>query len=382
MAGTVGIIGSGDRRLEDALREAGVGTLVLPADYATSAGRGAVTAPDAILVDIRTDRSALGSVSAIKRRFPSLGVAIVVAGLEPEVMLEAMRAGVTEVLAEPISAAQVQASLSRIMTTRTQPKDGKVYAIIGAKGGIGATTIAVNFADAIAKADGTSLLIDLELAAGDACVLMGVEPRFSVADALENTHRLDESYFKGLVARTKSGVDLLAASSRVASGPADPEKLRALIAFATRYYPAVVLDVPRGDLLLLDSLDWATHIFIVVNHELPTVRAAHRLAARLRPRYGDRLGLLINRSDKHAEISLDDISKAVNLPTRFVFPSDYRGAHTAVNKGQPIAQVPQNRLGQAFHDFARKLSGGTNADSDAAPAEGSSGLFGWLSPRK
>lgn len=382
MAGTVGIIGSGDRRLEDALREAGVRTIVLPSDYLAPSSRSMGPAPDAVLVDIRTDKSALASIGAIKRRFPALGVAIVVAGLEPEVMLEAMRAGVTEVLSEPINPGQVQAALGRIMAGSAQTVDGKVYAIIGAKGGIGATTIAVNVADAFAKRAGGSLLIDLEMGAGDASVLLGAEPRFSIADALENTHRLDEAYFKGLVTRSRSGLDLLAASSRVAASATDPDRLRAVITFATRYYPAVVLDVPRGDLLLLDSLSWATQIFIVVNHELPTVRSAHRLASRLKPRYGDRLGLIINRSDKHAEISLEDIGKAVNLPTRFVFPSDYRGALAAVNKGQPIAQVPQNKLGAAFHEFVQTLTGESRSVDAPAPSEGGSGLFGWLSPRK
>jgi pilus assembly protein CpaE len=378
--GTVGIIGSGDRRLEDALREAGVRSVMLPADYLTNSLRGGAT-PDAFLVDIRTDRSALQSVSAIKRRFPTLGVAIVVNGLEPEVMLEAMRAGVTEVLSEPISAGQVDAALQRILTTRAQAEEGRVIVVIGAKGGIGATTIAVNLADAFAAEKGSALLIDMERGAGDASVLLGAEPRFSVADALENTQRLDEAYFRGLVVRTRRGLDLLAASSRVAGSPGETERLRSLIQFVVRYYPTVVLDVPRGDLALLDALEWASNILIVVNHELPTVRAAHRLAARLRPRYGDRVGLVINRSDKQAEISQDDIAKAVNLPMRFVLPSDYRAALAAVNKGQPIAQLQSNKLGQAVHEFARSLAEGRGPQRTAEGTPESGGLFGWLSPR-
>lgn len=379
MAGTVGIIGNGDRRLEDALLEAGVRTMVLSSDSASSR---VTAAPDAVFVDIRSDRSALGAIAGIKRRFPSVGIAIVVAALEPEVMLEAMRAGVNEVLAEPFSTPQVQAALGRIMTGHIATKEGAAYAVIGAKGGLGATTIAVNLADAFAKSAGSSLLIDLELGAGDAAVLLGLEPRFSVADALENTYRLDETYFKGLVARSRSGLDLLAASTRVVPASTDPERLRAVIAFAVQHYPSIVLDVPRGDLLLLDSLEWATQIYVVVNHELPSVRSAHRLATRLKPRYGDRVGLIINRSDKQAEISRDDISRAVSLPTRFVFPSDYRGALAAANKGQPIAQVAQNRLGQAFHEFARSLDGNPSASHEPEQEEGGGSFFGWFSSRK
>jgi pilus assembly protein CpaE len=252
---------------------------------------------------------------------------------------------------------------------------------VGAKGGIGATTVAVNLAEAFARATGNALLIDLQAAAGDSTVLLGVEPRFTVAEALENTHRLDEAFFKGLVVRTRSGLDLLAPSTRVINAPVDPHKIRALIDFATRFYGSVILDVPRGDLSLIDSLEAASSIFVVVNHELPTIRAAHRLMLKLRQRYGDRVGLLVNRSDRQAEISLEDIEKAVNAPIRHVFPSDYRTALAAVNKGQPLAQSRETKLAQSFHEFVANLTGGTSKAKEKAPEE-PGGLFGWLSGRR
>ena len=77
---------------------------------------------------------------------------------------------------------------------------------VGAKGGVGTTTVAVNVATALAKLAGTerTLLIDLHVANGDAAVFLGAEPRFSIVDALENTHRLDEAFFRGLIVRTQS----------------------------------------------------------------------------------------------------------------------------------------------------------------------------------
>jgi pilus assembly protein CpaE len=381
VTGTVGIIGSSDRTLEDLLRTVGMRPLVMQADMLASTARTPVTIPDAVLVDVRQDRSLLASIASIKRRYPAMGVAIVAATLDSDLMLEAMRAGVTEAITEPITQLGLESSISRVISQYTAPVEGRVFALVGAKGGIGATTVAVNLAEALARATGNALLIDLQAAAGDSAVLLGVEPRFTVAEALENTHRLDEAFFKGLVVRTRSGLDLLAPSTRVINAPVDPHKIRALIDFATRFYGSVVLDVPRGDLSLIDSLEAASSIFVVVNHELPTIRAAHRLMLKLRQRYGDRVGLLVNRSDREAEISLEDIEKAVNAPIKHVFPSDYRTALAAVNKGQPLAQSRESKLAQSFHEFAANLTGASGKAKEKAPEE-SGGLFGWLSGRR
>ena len=96
----------------------------------------------------------------------------------------------------------------------------------------------------LAASEGT-LLVDLHLAYGDAALLLSAEPRFSILDALENTHRLDEAFFRGLVVRTKAGPDLLASSERGMAAPVDAHRIRTLIEFAARQYRYTVLDVPR-----------------------------------------------------------------------------------------------------------------------------------------
>src|SRR5437867_9173466 len=110
-------------------------------------------------------------------------------------MLEAMRAGVTECIPEPLTQGALETAVGRVMVQRTAPVEGRVFAVVGAKGGVGATTIAVNFAEAIARVAGETLLVDLNVATGDAAVFLGVDPRFTVIDALENTQRLDENFF-------------------------------------------------------------------------------------------------------------------------------------------------------------------------------------------
>ncbi|MEQ1908203.1 MAG: AAA family ATPase [Vicinamibacterales bacterium] len=378
MSGTVGIIGNTDGDLQALVAACGMRPVIVTAEQLSAPSR-TVGSPEALLVDVRNDRSILSQVGAIKRRYPSMGIAIVAKVLAPELMLESMRAGVTEAISEPLTSAAIQAAIGRVMVHQTVPVQSRVYAIIGAKGGVGATTIAVNLAAALARVLDDALLVDLNFAAGDAGVFLGVEPRFTIAEALENTHRLDEAFLRGLVVRSRAGLDLLGSSPRIAPGTIEGVRLRMLLEFVTRYYHSVVLDVPRMDTSLLGSLDSATGIFVVVNHELPTLRSAHRLVTSLRQRYGDRVGVVVNRSDKSAEIGVDDIEKTVGLKITHVFPNDYRQAVSAINKGQPLAENHQGRLPESFHAFARQLAG---SSAPGLAHETNGGFWGWLSPKR
>jgi pilus assembly protein CpaE len=380
MTGTVGIVGGNDRQVEDLVRGGGMRPVILQADQLTSSTRPLTTVPDVIVVDVRSDPRLISVIGGIKRRYPTMGVAIVVPSLDPELMLEAMRAGVSECIPEPLTQGALEAAVSRVMVQRIAPLEGRVFAVIGAKGGVGATTVAVNIAEGMAQTLGDALLIDLHVSTGDAAVFLGVEPRFTVVEALENTHRLDEAFFRGLVVRTRSGLDILGSSPRIAAGALDAQQIRMLIDFAARYYRAVVLDVPRGDPAVVDALESASVLLVVVNHELPTLRSAYRLVANLRHRYGsDRIGLLVNRSDKTSDIALEDIEKAVHTKVRHVLPSDYKAALAAVNKGEPLARAGQGRLAAALQGLSRTLLGQEKKDKTDADA---GGLFGWLTPRK
>ena len=228
-----------------------------------------------------------------------------------------MRAGRTEFLQEPITAAALRQAISRLVAHRASPAgSGEVFAFVGAKGGVGTTTVAVNVATALAKvAPSQTLLVDLHLAHGDAALLFGAEPRFSIVDALENIAPLRRGVLPrpGDVRRRpdrRCWRRPTARSRRRASTP----QLQAVIEFAARLYRYVVLDVPRSDAAALDALDAASRIVVVANQELATVRSASRLAAALRQRYGhDRVLVIVSRFDKQADIGQADIEKVVGV---------------------------------------------------------------------
>jgi pilus assembly protein CpaE len=196
---------------------------------------------------------------------------------------------------------------------------------VTAGAGVGTTTLAVNVAAAVAaERPGQVLVADLHVAAhGDAALLLGVEPRFSLVDALENANRLDAAYLKSLVSRAKSGPDVLASPERPALRQPDPQLMKNLIERLAANYSCVVLDVPRSDFGLLDSLGAVTAMTRVVNQELPTIRRAAQMAGMLRQRYGkDRVATVVTRYDVRADIGQEDIERVVGLPVWGVLPSD------------------------------------------------------------
>jgi pilus assembly protein CpaE len=301
----------------------------------------------------------------LKRQHPAMGVVIVAAHLNPTLMLEAMRAGVTEWVSEPLNQVELKAAIDRVVQVKPSRPRAQVFGFVGAKGGVGTTTIAVNVATAIRRLSGQpTLLIDLNLACGDAAVFLSAEPRFSVVDAIENRHRLDTQFFRGLAVSTKAGPDLLASSDKTLAS-VDVRAIPAVIDFAAHEYSYVVLDLPRSDSTLLDQLEHVSSLTIVANHELATVRATARLAAALRHRYGSpRVNVVIARHDKSADIAKEDIARTVGSPIKHIFPSDYRTALEALNVGRPIVADNHTRLSASYVEFAKTIAGLTNTAAD------------------
>jgi pilus assembly protein CpaE len=373
------IVGSQDRQLEELLRSQNTRIRTMPVAELLALAQPSATQPEVVVLDVRETSALPPTLVTLKRQHPTTGVVIVAARMDPVLMVEAMRAGVNEWLAEPLSANELLAAIERVSSVRPATVHGQVFAFIGAKGGVGTTTIAVNVATALAQAaeDERTLLMDFHLSYGDAAVFLGAEPRFSVADAMENTHRLDEAFFESLVVRSKStGVHLLASAER-AVGAVDLRRISTLLQFAATHYRYTLLDVPRSEAAVLDALEGVATILIVANQELATVRNAGRIAGTLRQRYGkERVKIVISRFDKQAEIGAEDVERVVGSPVRHTVPSDYRIALSALNKGRPISLDRDSKLTTAFQALAFDLAG-IRLEKAAEPQRGTR-LFGLL----
>jgi len=380
VATSVTIIGSRDLRLEELVRGCGLPIATSWVSDLATLLQSQTVQSDVLLVDVRRQSRVPGELPLLKKQHPAMNVMLLAATLDPALMLEGMRAGVSECLAEPFVQADFNAAMTRLIGQRTSAPAGPVFAFVGAKGGVGTTTMAVNVATNLAKlSPAGALMADLHLVYGDAAVFLGAETRFSILDALENLHRFDQAFFRSLLAKTAAGPYLLASSDRPVTNVVDSRRLSTVLEFASSQFPYTVVDVPRSDVAVLDSLDTATTIVVVANQELATVRNAGRMASALRARYKKaKVMTVINRTDRRAEIGQQDVERAVGGAIAHQFPSDYRRALQAMNQGRPLVLDNHNDLSASFTALARELAG---VEVTKKP-EKSSGLLGLLAGRK
>ncbi|HET9267473.1 MAG TPA: AAA family ATPase [Vicinamibacterales bacterium] len=359
---------SNDERLPELFRACGLKATKMTEAEARTLGKTA-DAPAVLVLDVRPHHQLAPWVSDVQKKQPGLAIVVIVSTLDARFILEAMRAGIKECLPEPITAQALDEAIRRLVVGEQRERSGQVVAFIGAKGGVGTTTLAVNTAAALAKTAGSPpLLIDLHVARGDAALLMGAEPRFSVLDAFENLHKVDESFLAGLVEKTQCGAHVLASTARPVNVATSPTATRTLLELAARRYGITVLDVPRTDPAMLEALDPATVIAVVTSQELSAVRGAAATVATLRQRYGSqRLRVVINRYDKNGPVSAKDIAKVVGEPVACQIPSDYRAAAEAINVGRPIVSE-DGRLAKALRSAAAELVNVGKPAASAAPS--------------
>jgi len=349
---------STDERLVETLRTSGLKVARIDPSELSAYGR-ADQAPQVLVVDVRGRDHLPAGLAAFRRQHPGAGAVLVVSSLDPRLMLEGMRAGVNECVTEPVTAKALDDAVRRVLTSTIPEPAGQVFAFVGAKGGVGTSTLAVNTAAALGRVSREPvLLIDLHNGHGDDAVFLGVEPRFSVLDALENIERVDESFFAGIVEKTEAGVHLLASPNQPRPGGIDARRARALLESAAQMYRVTVLDVARSDMTLLDSLDAATTIVVATSQEIASLRNAARMAAMLRSRYGaTRVKVVINRFQRDAVIAHDDVERVIGGEVKHLIPSDYPVALAALNAGRPVVLDKESRLARAFVTLAKDLAG-------------------------
>ena len=351
---TVALVGFDDRDLEPSLVAAGFGTVKL-ATTSSAALAATSPAPDVVVIDMRHETSVPPAVQTLHRHQPDTRVVLVAQALDTATLLEAMRAGASEVLAATFTAAELTAAIHRLAPAADGPAR-VVVAFAGAKGGQGTTTIAVNVAVALA-ASARTLLVDLHQTGGHAALLFDARPAHSIVEALENPQRLDDAFLQGVVVPVAPNLDLLAAPESTERQVFAPAALRDVLRFVADRYPRLVIDLPAADRDALDLLDHLDRLVIVATQELPALRDAARLLVATRAHYGDRAVVVINRFDRRADITIADVERTLGTTVAHTFPSAYRRAQEAQNAGKPLVLESSGPLTDAFRHFAQQLVG-------------------------
>ena len=345
------------------------------------------TGPDLVVVDIRADASS--GMAAIERlRSSSQGLAIfaVAAAAEPDMILQAMRAGANEffpwnnaegsqaarAMEESFTGAVRRTAARREAATAGAKPPCVTHAFLGAKGGAGTTTVAVNCGVELARlTKRPTIVVDLKSCLGEVALFLGMRPRFTVLDAIENLHRLDKDFLKELVSKHKSGLDILAGSEQFDRPNAqDSGALEELLRVLTRAYDYVVIDA--GNVInapVAAALYAADTIFLVANPDVPSIRNAQRLVDRVRQlgAGSERVKVLLNRASDQNLVGPKQIETALGYGIHHTFSSDYRTVSTALNSGVPLSLTNNTEIAAQFDSFTRHLIGLVEHEVKAEP---------------
>lgn len=322
--------------------------------------------PDLALVDIRGDSA--GGMAAIERlraTRPTAAIFAIAGTNDPQLILQAMRAGANEFFTWPPEQDAFLGALRRTAGRRETAQAGtrqpsSTLVFFGAKGGVGTTTVAVNCAVELARlTKRPTIIADLKSGFGEVALFLGVRPRFTLLDAIENLHRLDRDFLRELVARHKSGLEILAGSEQFdRPGAGDASAIEELLRVLTKSHDYIVVDAGNAiNSCALAALYAADTIFLVANPDVPSVRNAQRLVDRVRQlgAGGERIKILLNRASEPFVIAPKQIETALGYGIHHTFPSDYQTVSTALNSGVPLALSNHSELAEQFDRFTRGI---------------------------
>lgn len=300
-------------------------------------------APHVLFVSTESSTKLIELVKNVEQTSPGVQIVAVGRTSEPQVLLEVMRAGLREFLSLPFHRQTLYDCLSRVREQAekrppaTQASD-RLFCFLPAKPGVGATTIAVNTALAMARlAESETLLMDLDLNCGLVRFLLQLDNPFSVRDAAERAGKLDESLWPQLVAKA-GALDVLHAGLMRPESPLDLEQLQELVEFARRNYQVILVDL-SGNLERhsLELMAEARGIFLVTTPEVPALHLAREKLNFFRHiSLSEKVSVLLNRCQKRSLVTPAHVEELLGMPPLMSFANDYQGIHKALTAGKEI----------------------------------------------
>ena len=288
-------------------------------------------------------------------------------------------AGVAEYLVKPLNAEALRAALATPVAAppeaaaapAAQKIDCETIAVIGARGGVGATMVAVSLAWlATEKTRRKTVLVDLDLSCGAASLALDVESGHGLSEALANPDRIDAMLLAVAAARVGDNLHLLSSEQGLDSSPTiQPDGIEKLAKGLRQGFQRVILDVPRSDgAILKQALSQSSIIVIVTDFSIAGVRDTGRLIAlaqKLAP--GARRLVVGNRTGtgRKGDLTRGEIEKALGLTMATVIPEDPVAVPQALNSGKP---VPASAQASPVTAALRELE--TQVDGESKAAQG------------
>jgi pilus assembly protein CpaE len=328
-----------------------------------------------VLVDISPDDhlSAIHAIELIRDTTSNIAIFAIGGMRNATHIVAAMRAGACEFLDRATGVDALVEAFNRFSVSRSRNRSSngkaRIFTVINAKGGAGATTLAVNLATALQEHHGQTVLVDFA-PIGHAALHLNARPPFGVLDALQNLHRMDETLLESLVTTTTDGLHLLAGPPQHNAVTATTTELTSLVDLLGSRYRYVVVDCSgRVDNTTRPLADLSNFVLMVVQTDIVSLWSAARIRTFLEEGVNrNRLRLVLNRYKKIPGFAEEDIEKATGCQLLWKLPNNYQLIAPAIDKGVPVAQG-NHELSRSFRLLADLLAAdeGRGGPGNATP---------------
>jgi pilus assembly protein CpaE len=298
---------------------------------------------------------------------------------DPDLLIQVLRAGAKEFFPQPIKKEEVKVALLKLGERREKgrfeggekKKEGKIIDVIGSKGGVGNTTIAVNLAASLIEQAGSPLvaLIDMNLLFGEIPIFLNIESGFNWGEIARNISRLDSTFLMSILSKHSSGIYVLPSPTGLDGvNVATPEIIEKLLGLMRNVFDYIVIDGGQAlDDISLKILEMSDTVLLVAILSLPCLTNVKRLLWIFQklgyPQQKD-IKILINRHHrKKAVISAKEAEESISQKIFWFVPNDYPTTMSAINQGKtlgsvaPGAEVSKNMRELASHFTEKEEEG-------------------------
>jgi pilus assembly protein CpaE len=342
------------------------------------------SSPDVVVISLDSDQTkALQLIAQLTQEAPDLPILAISARGDGQAILQALRSGAREFLTAPVVLEELLKALQRLQRSRgpgesrngegpTPKVESQVIAVLGSRGGVGCTSLAVNLGASISQEPGHSVaLIDLDLALGDADVALDLMADYTLADVALNIDRLDMQFLRRSLSKHSSGLSLLPHPVQMEDATLIREDhLQRVIGLLRASYTHLVLDLSKSfspnD---VTALRMADVILLVAQLELSSLRNVVRMLLMLGAdeQLGPKVQVVVNRVGSDTDISVKKAEETIGKPIYWQIPNDTKLLMEARNQGVPLVQhAPRSKVQQSIQGLAHALTG---KEQQAAPKE-------------
>ncbi len=305
-----------------------------------------------ILLDLHLpDSQGLATFASLRFHAKDIPVIVLSAGDDEAVALQTIQQGAENYLVKGNCSAEILTRAIRYAIVKRSAEgtraDGggsrlkaAVIAVIGGKGGVGATTVACTLAAELRRrTDQAVLLADLDVHAGLVAFLMGVNSQYSILDAIANSAHLDIDFWQKIVVRGENGIDILCSPARVGSPEPASEQISCVLAAIQPFYRWIVLDLGRFNSPPIPLLEAANDLFVVTTTSLPSLYETKRTIEALQNiGAADRIRLIVNQIEPLETLSQNELNTIFGVKVTATLPSCSRELHECCALRKPPAE--------------------------------------------